>query len=418
MIDNFIYTFKRISQKPLRSLLTIFQLSLGIWLVTVIFSMYFHADSELQHSSYMLDSEYAKIQLVAMDRQPTRTYYRAISTLETDDLVSLQEQSENIEQAFFSKQGFSLTVSYSDQKYTIQSVAETSASFAETVNLEIIEGYYFSELDENQGNNVILISKDISDYLFPNEQAVGKQLLSNVFTGVGMDRTEQYLEIIGVYNNLDSIEGNFLGGSHMLVPYGSGVLSPSNDGEHTVFIKALPGKLSDAIQDAQMILKSHLVEEARLLIETLQDQWEMQMSQLNILTIFLSIFGFIALVVSAVGVLCILLVSVYERTKEIGLRRALGASRGSVMKLFLGESLLYTGIAGIIGIIVAIFSAERLGIPLVTELLFGSSDGVWHFSWLAGVYALVLASLATLLVSFFPAYLASKIPPTEALREL
>jgi len=84
----------------------------------------------------------------------------------------------------------------------------------------------------------------------------------------------------------------------------------------------------------------------------------------------------------------------------------------------LGESLLYTAFGALLGIPIAALSFKPVGMPFVTELLPLSQAGTWHFPWRAGLYAFLLASAATLLISLYPAHKGSRIPPIEALREL
>lgn len=417
MMDSILFMTKRVFQRPLRSLLTALQLALGIWLVTVIFSIYFHGGSQLAGSTHAFDSVYAKLDLAMVERQIDRTYYRPVATLETEDLQVLQGESENIETAFFHRPSFSAFLSYNGRGYRVQTVAETSANFADAVNLDIIEGHYFTELDDDQSSNVVLVSETIRDYLFPGEPAVGQIVELLKSTGVRGKSVEQQFEVIGVYRHLPPLESSFLGDSFLITPRTNYGLF-DGDGEYAVFIKALPGRLQGAIQDAETILSFHQSDGAIFRVTTLQEQMQWKMERLKTLSIFLGVFGFIALVVSAIGVFSILMVSVFERTREIGLRRALGATKSSVIKQILGESLLYTVLGAVIGIPVASFSAKTLGMPFITELLFGGQAGAWSFSWLAALYAFVLACGATLLLSLYPALKGAKTPPTEALREL
>lgn len=331
-MDSLRFMVKRISQRPLRSLLTVLQLALGIWLVTVVFSVYFYGGSQLASSAHAFDSVYAEFNLSMIERQPNRTFYRPIATLVPENLRVLQAESENIETAFFYTPGFSAPLYYNGRNYRVQTVAETSANFADAVKLEIVEGHYFSELDGEQGSNVVLISEKIRDYLFSNETAVGKTIGMLKPTGVRGKWIEKGFEIIGVYRGFPPLESNLLDEGFVLTPRGPSLGLFDGDGEHTVFIKALPGRLHQAIQDAETILAFHQADGAVFRVTTLQEQMQWKIERLKALSIFLSIFGFIAVVVSAIGVFSILMVSILERTREIGLRRALGATKSSVIK--------------------------------------------------------------------------------------
>lgn len=223
--------------------------------------------------------------------------------------------------------------------------------------------------------------------------------------------------MIGVYRYLRPLASAFLGESHILLPYNSGTFA-LRDGAPNVYLKTRTDRMGYALQDARTILVAHLKDEACFQTKTSLEQSNRQMSQVRKLSALLAIFGFVALNVSAIGVQGITLISIHERTREIGLRRTLGALKRMIIWHILGESLLYTVFGALVGIFMASLSAQRLSLPFVTELFFGQEIGSWKFSWLAGVYAFLLASMATLFVSLYPALQSAKIPPIEALREL
>ena len=270
-------------------------------------------------------------------------------------------------------------------------------------------------LDEKQGSNVVLLAKTISDYLFPNQSTLGKSVSMQKRTSVGDGWVQDQFQVIGIYDGLaPGVEG-LLEEAFVISPR---VAVPLGEGEYNLFIRAKLDRLAEAISDARIVLSTHLQEGVELQVNTLEGQLHRQVAQLHSLSAYLAIFAFMALLVSAIGVFCMLLVSVLERTREIGLRMALGASRLSIVKEILGESLLYTALGALLGIFVAALSFKPLRMPFVTELLSLAQERTWHFPWQAGPYAFLLASAATLLISLYPAQKASRIPPTEALREL
>lgn len=110
---------RRIQNKPLRSILTILQLALGIWLVTVIFSINFYAGSQLIKPPSVRDPAYAQIGVVKVRREPNRTYYTALKTFGLADCLDLQEMSEHIDLAFLYRQGFLLHLYYDERRYLI-----------------------------------------------------------------------------------------------------------------------------------------------------------------------------------------------------------------------------------------------------------------------------------------------------------
>ncbi len=133
----------------------------------------------------------------------------------------------------------------------------------------------------------------------------------------------------------------------------------------------------------------------------------------NTLTIFLAAVAAISLVVGGVGIMNIMLVSVTERTKEIGLRKALGATNNDIQTQFLLEAVILTAIGGVIGIILG------SGLALITSVLitkFGGLNWQYIFPISAAVLGIVVSSLVGLVFGIYPARQAAKKSPMEALR--
>ena len=134
---------------------------------------------------------------------------------------------------------------------------------------------------------------------------------------------------------------------------------------------------------------------------------------MGVLTAFLSMVVAISLIVGGIGVMNIMLVSVTERTKEIGLRKAIGATNKDIMNQFLLESVLLTVVGGIIGIIFGVVLS--LGASIIMTKVLNTS---WTFSFPvpAVLMGLGVAAFVGLVFGIYPARQASKKSPMEALR--
>ncbi len=133
----------------------------------------------------------------------------------------------------------------------------------------------------------------------------------------------------------------------------------------------------------------------------------------NTLTIFLTAIAAISLIVGGIGIMNIMLVSVTERTKEIGLRKAIGATNNNILTQFLLEAVILTGLGGMIGIILG------SGLAFVISLLisrFGGLDWQYTFPYGAAILGLIVSSLVGLIFGIYPARQASRKSPMEALR--
>ncbi len=143
------------------------------------------------------------------------------------------------------------------------------------------------------------------------------------------------------------------------------------------------------------------------------DALKMVGSVMDTLTLFLVAVAAISLVVGGVGIMNIMLVSVTERTKEIGLRKALGATDNNILTQFLLEAVILTAVGGLVGIILG------SGLSLITSILIKRFAGLaWTFSfpWSAGFLGLGVSSLIGLVFGIYPARQAAKKSPMEALR--
>ena len=133
----------------------------------------------------------------------------------------------------------------------------------------------------------------------------------------------------------------------------------------------------------------------------------------NTMTILLGVIASVSLLVGGIGIMNIMLVSVTERTREIGLRKALGATNKDILTQFLLEAVMLTATGGIIGIILGALFSYIISLVLRNAL---ALDWSFIFPWSAAILGIVVASLVGLVFGIYPANQASKKSPMEALR--
>lgn len=131
----------------------------------------------------------------------------------------------------------------------------------------------------------------------------------------------------------------------------------------------------------------------------------------NKFTFYLYIFGFIvggiSLLGAGIGVMNIMLVSVTERTKEIGIRKAIGAKRKAIVSQFLIESVFICQLGGLIGLIFGIIGGNFLAVFMKTSMV---------FPWMAAFGGIIGLTIIGLIFGVFPAFKASQLDPVESLR--
>jgi putative ABC transport system permease protein len=168
------------------------------------------------------------------------------------------------------------------------------------------------------------------------------------------------------------------------------------------------GLQSQTIADRvkKLLIERHGTED--FTITTQEEMLKVLGSVLDILTLAVGGLGAISLLVGGVGIITIMTIAVTERTPEIGLLRAIGADRGQILLLFIGEAVVLAGIGGLAGLVLGAGTAWLLGV-LVPAL-------PTHTPWLYAVYAEVLAAVIGLMAGVLPARHAAGLDPVEALR--
>jgi putative ABC transport system permease protein len=269
-------------------------------------------------------------------------------------------------------------------------------------NLLILEGRFFDDLDQSTGAKGCLITQDLAKQLPPGPM-IGRQLR------VG----EQTFTVIAVFRERVATFGQSeIGAQSVLVPFGLIKYYSGNDFVRTLYAQTDTGdSVPETTLAVQSLLKSRHTPGAAYLVQNLASILEAARRISMALTMVLMLVGMIALIISGVGIMNIMLVTVTERTREIGLRKAVGARRDEILYQFLIEALIISGVGAIIGILIAV------SIKIVVEPLIPPEMGLKIPISIPSVIIAFFVSCATgVLFGFLPASRASKLQPTESLR--
>ena len=278
-------------------------------------------------------------------------------------------------------------------KYT--TVAGITANYGKIRNIEVAKGRGINVSDVELDRKVALLGKGIAETLFGQSEALGKEVT------IGKEK----LKIVGVLKQLGSGGIGFDMDNFVAIPItvGQSISGSKNLMAITIKVKSKE-EISSAINATKKYLSSQLEEDDYSVLD--QANLLSTITQiLGVLTAALGGIAAISLVVGGVGIMNIMLVTVTERTKEIGLRKAVGAKPKDILIQFVIEAVVLSLLGGIIGIIIG------AGGSFIMSKVFPASVSFWSVSLAFGVSALV-----GIVFGVAPALKASRLNPIDALR--
>lgn len=275
----------------------------------------------------------------------------------------------------------------------------TTASYSEVESSRMKEGRFFTDQEDEHRLDVVVLGYDAEQTLFPGEQAVGKQLMvdGNPYTVIG---------VFGKKKNPAPGRGD----NEVFIPYRTYRKHYPQDDEVFIMVMAYQGMKSTAEDQVRGLLRMRRrvpfdkpdnfgISSA----ESLGEQFRQIVAGVFLLVVFITSVG---LLVGGVGVMNIMLMSVTERTREIGVRKAIGARKRDISFQFLTEAMTLTGVGGVMGVILAVaisFLLHAVDVP--------SSVPLW-----AVLLGVAVASSVGLFFGIYPAMKAARLDPVDALR--
>src|SRR5271157_540444 len=319
-----------------------------------------------------------------------------------DDAMALKEQCPSIEEVAVEPRNFEgppPLVKYKGMQIVDALFLGSTPPGFQVVNDHLADGRFFTDADNVHRRDVAVIGPGIVKRFFGNEDPIGKTILVD---GNGF-------EVIGTLGQRKEL-GDTGSDRVIKVPYLTYMKFYPNTKENLLLAMAFEGKLDQAIDEATGVLRRrrHVKpsEQNSFGISTAQsfiDQFRQIMSMVVLVTVVISSIG---LLVGGIGVMNIMLVSVTERTREIGVRKAIGARRSDIIWQFLLEAMTLTGAGGVMGILlgglISLLIRVAADIPSVVPL------------WSIAVGFMVAVSIG-LFFGIWPAMKASRLDPIVAL---
>ena len=405
--ENLVLAFDTLRSHKLRSFLTVLGVVIGVGVIILVagFLTAFKESISEEITGYGADTAFIDRfgQLPHFARPPKEMRMRKPLTLE--DGEALLAACPAIHRAAISLFHWEEPHAIRYQRDEVQAAdfRGTFPAFALVyANATMKAGRFFTDSENLHREKVVVIGEDISKALFPAAQsAIDKEVLVDGST----------FRVIGVF---EKPKGGFGGDDEdrrITIPYYTFRKIYPAAYEHGIRIQAYPGQLDRAVDQAREVLRrrrnvaNHQPD--NFSIQTQQDAVEQFMAIISGTAIAMLVLSSIGLLIGGVGVMNIMLVSVTERTREIGVRKAIGARRSDITWQFLFEAITLTVFGGVTGILVA--SGFISLIPLISSM--HAVVPLW-----AVVLGLTVSVGVGLVFGVWPAVKAARLDPVEALR--
>ncbi len=392
-------------RNPLRAGLTMLGIVIGIGAVVAMVSLGQGATASVQAEIASLGTNVLIVIPGATTVGGVRGGLGSISTLTVDDADDIEKKVAGIETVLYGTRSVLQVIRENKNWSTV--VFGTTPVFPDVRNWPIAEGNFFTQSDLDTAAKVALVGRTVAQNLFePGEDVVGSEIrIRNVS-----------LRIIGVLAS----KGQSVTGQDQ----DDFVVLPFSTAERKVFGTKFLGTVGiilvathtqqdipAAVDDIKELLRTrhrlHQAEEDDFTIRTMEDIAKTMAGTSRTMMFMLMSIASISLIVGGIGIMNILLVSVTERTREIGLRMAVGAKRRHILLQFLIEAIIMTVIGGLLGVAAGIGGARLLTAMVGWPAIISPQ----------AVAAAFLFSIAVgIFFGLYPANKASKLNPIEALR--
>ena len=405
--ENLKQAMDTLRAHKLRSFLTVFGVVLGVSVIMLVAALITGFDQQVQESIKQYGADTAFIS--RFDQGPHGGGRRPKEERERKPLTL--EDGEAIKQLCPAVKDLTVFVIWWEQPHSVRTKdGEVTAIDFRGVqpnfglvyaNAATLDGRFISEGDNLHREKVVMLGENAAPVLFPNVSPVGKDVMID----------GSAFRVIGVVEKPKGMFGQYDEDRRVLIPYNTFRKIYPGAYEHNIRLQAYPNMLDQAVDQATEVLRRR-----RNVPYDGKNSFSIQTSQ-QIVDEFHSILGMVALatfvlsgiglLIGGVGVMNIMLVSVTERTREIGIRKAIGAKSADITWQFLLEAMALTGVGGVLALILV----NGLVLLVRFSLKWPGSVPVW-----AAATGIVVSVCVGLVFGVWPAMKAARLDPVEALR--
>jgi putative ABC transport system permease protein len=403
--ETILIAWKSLSSNKLRSLLTMLGVIIGVAAVIVMISISAGTEATIAEQINGLGSNLLFINAAIMRGGPGQQ--QSSGGLVYDDVTAIREQIKGVAGVSVEQQT-SVDVKVGNTTLEDVSVVGTTPDYTTVRNVEIGSGRFITDADNEGVEKVVVLGSDVAEELFPGDDPIGQTIYANntqmVVIGVlapkGLSSGTDFDQLIYVPINvvfkkfMPSMFARFMG-----------------DSVRTIYVSVDENYTMEGVktQVTYLLASRHEVslDSLDFTITSQEDIIETQESTTESFRTLLAWVAGVSLIVGGIGIMNIMLVSVTERTREIGLRQAVGATPGDIQVQFLSEALMLSLFGGLLGVLAGVGGAE----------LFGKlSDMRTVIVPYSIVLSFTSAALIGIFFGFIPAQKAAQLDPIDALR--
>lgn len=409
LVENMKMALDTIRTHKVRAFLTVLGVVIGVSVAIIVASMLLGVEQNVQASfnefgvnnlwifRFNLGFHFSRLSPEERMRKP----------LTFEDGMALKEEAPAVKDVsieVFPRAGQGpgpvRTARYKNHELTNIDFEGATSNFAEVNSINIADGRFYTEAEDLHREDVTVIGYDVQHTLFPDESPIGKEVL---VAGTPY-------KVIGVYEKKKNTALGSGQDNNVTIPYRTYRKRYPQDDEHFLVAGARDGMRTVAEDQIRGILRQR----RRVPLDKPDNFGISSAEQLGsqfrdiMANIFFLVIGLVSvgLLVGGVGVMNIMLMGVTERTREIGVRKAIGARRRDIIFQFLTEAMTLTGMGGVIGVLISLaisFIMRAFNVP--------SAVPIW-----AIILAVAVASSVGLFFGIYPAVKAARLDPVEALR--
>jgi putative ABC transport system permease protein len=399
--------FRALRRNKMRTVLTMLGIIIGVGAVIAMVALGRGAKAQVEARIAALGQNVIQVFSGSVNRSGVFSGFGGAGTLTVDDALAIQNEVPGV-LAVSPEVRSSAQITAGENNWSTQVMGE-GVDYLTIRTWAMAEGAMFTDADVRSAAKVCVLGKTTADRLFPDDDPVGKIIRINMRGG----SASAPMKVLGVLK----VKGANMGGQDqddtVIVPYTTAMKRFSGSTTLRMMqVSAASAKQMVSVQNAiaGLLRQRHRIQDGRdddFILRNQQEITEAQTATTDTMTALLAGVAIISLIVGGIGIMNIMLVSVTERTREIGIRMAVGARGHDILLQFLIEAVTLSSTGGLLGIALGIGGAE-----VITMI----KQWPTTVSPESIIIAFVFSAAVGIFFGFYPARKASKLDPIDALR--